>query len=77
MARDFSWTALKEGSGRERERVILFSCALPGNDYFGLSTNIPNHQWWYAKWKLSWNLYTSHTRFGTFGANLYTQSVLI
>ncbi len=37
----------------------------------------PNHQWWYAKWKLSRNIYTLHTRFGTFGADLYAQSVPI
>ncbi len=41
---------------------------------------VPNQQQWYAKWKLSWNTctYTMHTtRFCTFGANLYAQSVLI
>ncbi len=36
----------------------------------------PNHQRWYAKWKLSRNTYTLHTRFCTFGADLYAQSVL-
>ncbi len=30
----------------------------------------------YAKWKLSWDVYTFHTRFCTFGADLYAQSVL-
>ena len=39
--------------------------------------HIPNHQRWYAKWKLSWNtIYTLHTRLRTFGANLYAQSVI-
>ncbi len=37
----------------------------------------PNHQRWYAKWKLSRNIYTSHTRFCTFGTDLYAQSVII
>ncbi len=38
---------------------------------------MPNHQRWYANWKLSWNMYTLHTRLHTFGANLYAQSVLV
>ena len=33
---------------------------------------VPNHQRWYAKWKLSWNMYTLHTRLCTFGPNLYS-----
>ncbi len=39
----------------------------------------PNHQRWYAKWKLRWNMSTLHgTRFFcTFGANLYAQLVLL
>ena len=37
----------------------------------------PNHQRWYAKWKLSWNIYTMHTCFCTFDANWYAQLVLI
>ncbi len=36
-----------------------------------------NHQRWYAEWKLSWNMYTSHTRLCTFGADSYAQWVLI
>ena len=28
-------------------------------------------------WKLSWNMYTMHTRFCTFGADLYAQSMII
>ncbi len=38
---------------------------------------VPNHQWWHAEWKLSWSIYTLHARFGTFGADVYAQSVLI
>ncbi len=38
---------------------------------------IYNHQRWYAKWKLSWNMYTLHIHFCTFGADLYAQLVLI
>ncbi len=38
---------------------------------------IPNHQQLYAKWKLSRNMYTLHTRFCTFGAHLYAQSVFV
>ncbi len=38
---------------------------------------VPNHIWWYAKWKLSWNIHTLHTRFCTFGTDLHAQSVLI
>ena len=41
------------------------------------TTHLPNHQWWYATWKLSWNTHTLHARFCTFGADLYAQSVLI
>ena len=37
---------------------------------------LPNHQRWRAKWKLSRNVHTLHTRFGTFGTELYAQSVL-
>ena len=38
----------------------------------------PNHQPWYAKRGMhSCNTYTLHTRFCTFGADLYAQSVLI
>ena len=37
----------------------------------------PNHQLWYAKWKLSRNMYTLHSRFCTFCPNLYAQSVII
>ena len=37
----------------------------------------PNHQRWYAKWKLSRNMYTLHTRFHTFGTDLYSRSVII
>ena len=40
-------------------------------------TVLPNHQRWYAKWKLSCNIYTLRTRFCTIGADLYAQSVLI
>ncbi len=39
--------------------------------------SLPNHQQWYAKWKLIRNIYTLHTRFCTFGADLYAQTVLI
>ena len=37
----------------------------------------PNHQGWYAKRKLSQNMYTMHIRFCTYSADLYAQSVLI
>ncbi len=37
----------------------------------------PNHQRRHAKWKLSSNVYTLHTRFCTLGADSYAQSVLI
>ncbi len=41
-------------------------------------TFLPNQQWWYAKWKLSRNMYTLHARFfRTFGADLHAPSVLI
>ena len=39
--------------------------------------HLPNHQRWYAKWKLSWNVYTLHACFCTLCANLCAQSVLI
>ncbi len=39
--------------------------------------SIPNHQRWYAKWKLSRNMCTLQTRFCTFGANLYAESVIM
>ncbi len=39
---------------------------------------IPNHQWWYAKWKLSWNMYTHCIHvFARLALDLYAQSVLI
>ena len=43
------------------------------------SLQVPNHHRWHAKWKLSWNSYSTHCMhvFCTFGTNLYTQSVLI
>ncbi len=37
----------------------------------------PNHRRWYAKWKLRCNIYTLHTRFCMFSADLYAQSALI
>ncbi len=37
----------------------------------------PNHQRWYAKWKLSRNMSTLHAHFCTFGTDLYAQSVMI
>ena len=37
----------------------------------------PNHQRWYAKWKLSWNTYILRTHFHTFCTDLYAQLVLI
>ncbi len=30
---------------------------------------LPNHQWWYAIWKLGRNIHASHARFCTFGVN--------
>ncbi len=36
----------------------------------------PNHQRWYAKWKLSRNMYALHARFCTFDADLHAQSAL-
>ena len=44
---------------------------------FSYEIQAPNHQRWYAKWKLRWNAYASHTRFCTFGADLHAQSVPI
>ncbi len=38
---------------------------------------LPNHQRWYAKWKLSRNMYALHACFGTFCADLHAQSELI
>ncbi len=39
--------------------------------------HVPNHQRWYAKWKLSRNMYTcALCTFCTFGADLYAQSVI-
>ena len=43
----------------------------------GFQHRLPNRQRWYAKWKLSWNIYTLHSRFSTFGADLHAQSVII
>ncbi len=40
-------------------------------------TFLPNHQQWYARWKLSRNMYTLRTRFCTLGADLHAQRVLI
>ena len=37
----------------------------------------PNHQRWHAKWKLSWNTYTSHARLCTVGTDSYAHSVLV
>ncbi len=37
----------------------------------------PNHQWWYAKWKLGWNVYTLHVRPCTFGTDLHAQLALV
>ncbi len=37
---------------------------------YRLVPTFPNHQRWYAKWKLSRNMYTLYT-FCMFGANLY------
>ncbi len=48
-----------------------------GEEPGGVLLLLPNHQRWYAKWKPGQNMYTSHTRFGTFGTDLYAQSVLI
>ncbi len=31
-----------------------------------MEERVPNHQRWSAKWKLSWNAYTLHTRFCMF-----------
>ena len=42
-----------------------------------LHVRLPSHQWWHAKWKLSRNMHTLHTRFCTFGSDLLAQSVLI
>ncbi len=39
--------------------------------------SLPNHQRWHARWKPSQKMYTLHTRFCTFGADLYAWSVLI
>ncbi len=64
----------------------LFSCYPPskqGGEKFLLpgegGQSRPNHhQWWYAKWKLSWNMYTLHsTCFCLFGTNLYAQWVIV
>ena len=58
-------------SGRNlTPRPPLESCQEEGK------TIEPNHQRWYAKCKLSWNICTLHTRFRTFGADLYAQSVI-
>ncbi len=38
---------------------------------------LSNHQGRYAKWKISWNMYTLHARLRTFGTDLQAQSVLI
>ncbi len=45
--------------------------------YCYTSARTPNHQRWHAKWELSRNAYTLHTRFCTFRADLLAQSVLI
>ncbi len=37
----------------------------------------PDHPRWYAKWKFSMNIHTLHTRFCTFGTDLYARSVII
>ncbi len=38
---------------------------------------LPNHQWWYAKWKLIAICTHCHTCFCTFGADFLAQPVLI
>ncbi len=38
-------------------------CPLYVHDPQLFSSSSPNHQWWYAKWELSRNLYALHTRF--------------
>ncbi len=48
---------------------------LPVDSCLGPMT-APNHQRWYAKGKLSWNIHALRTRFCSFGADLYAQSVL-
>ncbi len=61
------------------DKVQLCQVAVCGCVHIGqrLIRGPPNHQQWYAKWKLSWNMYTLHTRFCTFGTDLYAQSVII
>ncbi len=81
-----------EGEKKERiplfirlSRVFFLSCLTKKKKrFFPLGRRrqrrrrrfIPNHQRWYAKWKLSWNTCTFHTRFRAFGNDLYAQSVL-
>ena len=64
----------EEGGGIKGQVVVCVVLLLFSG---GGEERNPNQQLWYAKWKLSWNVYTLHTSFCTFGADLYAQSVLI
>ncbi len=66
-----SLAAVPLGLPLEREKISVSLSSSTTHQLF------PNHQRWHAKWKLSWNIYTFHTRFCTFGADLYAQSLLI
>ncbi len=72
------------GKGGKKNRFVVFAGERREGLQFQMmklshlkqSGRMPNHQRWYARWKLSWNMYTMHTRFCTFRADLYAQSVL-
>ncbi len=67
-ATTFSFPSTFLPKKREREKPSRKGLLQPGG---------PNQQRWHAKRKLSWNMYTLHTCFCTFGAHLYARSVLM
>ncbi len=67
------------GHAREGDEADPLACAEDedGGQHLAQAQHlVPNHQRWYAEWRLSRNTYTLHARFCTFGADLHAQSVL-
>ena len=68
----FSSTSTEERGGGDGEKAAPYPSSGISNFFI-----MPNHQLWYAKWRLSCNTCASHTRFCTFDADLRARSVLI
>ncbi len=63
--RDFMGSVL-----RLQNQECVFCCGIAISKIM-LLAQLPNHQGWYPKWKLSQNMYTLHTHFCMFGTDLY------